>query len=50
MIERRQKIEVSIDALKRRRDTLEHDEYYAELEKLLIDLARLGREIRAGGS
>ena len=50
MIERRQKIEASIDALKRRRDTLAHDDYYAELEKLLIDLARLGREIRAMGS
>ncbi len=50
MIERRQQIEASIDALKRRRDTLAHDDYYAELEKLLIDLARLGREIRARGS
>lgn len=50
MIERRQALEASIDALKRRRDTLARDDYYARLEKLLIDLARLGREIRALGS
>ncbi len=50
MIERRQALEASIDALKRRRDTLARDDYYARLEQLLIDLARIGREIRALGS
>lgn len=45
--ERKQAIEDSILALKRRRDELEHEDYYARLERLLVDLALLGREIRA---
>ena len=47
MFERKQAIEDSILALKRRRDEFEHDDYYAQLERLLVDLALLGRDIRA---
>ena len=47
MIERKQEIEQSIEDLKRRRESLVRDDYYAQLEILLIELALLGREIRA---
>lgn len=47
MFERRQTLEESIAALKRRKEGLAHDDYYAQLELLLVDLALLGREIRA---
>ena len=47
LFERKQTIEDSIVALKRRREELEHDDYYARLERLLVDLALLGRDIRA---
>ncbi|MBT8447732.1 MAG: C13 family peptidase [Gammaproteobacteria bacterium] len=46
-VQRRQELEQSITALKRRRDGLAHDDYYAQLERLLVDLALLSREIRA---
>lgn len=49
MIERKKAIEKSINELKRRRESLEHDDYYAQLEELLVDLALLSREIRARG-
>ena len=47
MFEQKQALEDSILALKRRRDELAHDDYYQQLERLLVDLALLGREIRA---
>ena len=46
MFARKQTIEDSILALKRRRDELEHDDYYSQLEHLLVDLALLSRDIR----
>lgn len=46
-VQRRQELEQSITALKRRRDGLAHDDYYTQLERLLVDLALLSREIRA---
>ena len=39
-------IEDSIDALKQRKASMKEDAYYAELEPLLVSLARLAREIR----
>lgn len=47
MVQRRQELEQSIVELKRRKQSLAHDDYYAQLELLLVDLALLGREIRA---
>ena len=47
MFEQKQAIEDSILALKRRRDEIEHEDYYAQLERLLVELALLGRDIRA---
>lgn len=49
MLRRKQLIEQSISELKMQRDSLTPQKYYAELEILLIDLALLGREIRAQG-
>jgi hypothetical protein len=39
-------IEDRIDALKQRKASMKEDDYYAELEPLLVSLARLAREIR----
>jgi len=49
-------IEQRIDQVKARKDTLERDQYYDELEKVLLDMARLDKRIDerkavlAGGS
>ncbi len=45
---RKAELETDIGALKRRRDALSVENYYAELERLLIELALLSRDIRAG--
>ena len=47
MIRRQQELEQSIVELKRRRESLARDDYYTQLELLLVDLALIGREIRA---
>ena len=44
---RKAELETNIGALKRRRDALAAEDYYAELERLLIELALLARDIRA---
>ncbi len=44
---RKHELETGIDALKRRRDDLPAANYYAELERLLVELALLARDIRA---
>ncbi len=49
MVERRQELEQAISELKRERDSLARDDYYARLEELLVELALLSREIRAQG-
>jgi hypothetical protein len=49
MMRRKQDFEQSISDLKRRRESLPRDDYYARLEELLVDLALLSREIRAQG-
>lgn len=47
--ERKQALEQSISELKRQRDVLEHEDYYRQLESLLVDLALLNRRLRAKG-
>jgi len=49
LLKRKQEIEQSIDELKKQRSSLSQDNYYNQLERLLIDLALLSREIRAQG-
>jgi hypothetical protein len=36
-----------VDDLKQRRQLMTPDEYYEEFEKLMLDLARVSRDIRA---
>lgn len=49
MAERKQGLEQSISELKRQREQLARDDYYARLEALLVELALLSRDIRAQG-
>jgi len=49
MQQRKQALELSISELKQRRDGVERDSYYAQLEDLLVELALLNRELRARG-
>ena len=49
MMQRKALIEQSITDLKQQRDSMAHDDYYTRLEALLVDLALLGRDIRAQG-
>ncbi|WP_422927743.1 hypothetical protein [Singulisphaera sp. PoT] len=47
---RRDGLELAVAALRDRKDKLGEDEYFAELEKLMTDLARLYRDLDQGGS
>ena len=47
--ERKQALEESIAGLKRQREDLPRDDYYRQLESLLVDLALLNRRLRAEG-
>lgn len=49
MLASKQNLEQSIHELKRQRDSMTAANYYAELERLLVELALLAREIRAQG-
>jgi hypothetical protein len=46
--QRRDELESSIAALRDQKEKLKDDEYYARLEKLMVELARLYREARVG--
>jgi hypothetical protein len=45
---RRDRLELAVAALRDRKDTLGEDEYYAQLEPLMAELARLYRDARPG--
>lgn len=47
-LKRRDQLELAIAALREKKAQLGEDAYYAQLEKLMIDLARLYREIEGG--
>jgi hypothetical protein len=47
LAKRKASLEAQIEALKARKSTLAPDQYDAELEKLLTELARVTRQIRA---
>jgi hypothetical protein len=48
MRQRRNQLELSIAALRDQKDKLSEDEYYGRLDKLMIELARLYRELKPG--
>ncbi len=45
---RRDELEASVAALRDQKEKLKEEDYYARLEKLLVELARLYRDVRAG--
>ena len=47
LIKRRAELEASLEALKARKETMAEDQYDAELEKLLVEISRVGAQIRA---
>jgi hypothetical protein len=47
MRQRRDELESSIAALRDQKDKVKEDEYYAKLEKLMVELARLYRDLAA---
>ena len=46
LLEQRQALESQIETLRGQKDEMEENAYEAELERLLLDLARTTREIR----
>ena len=50
LLARKREVEEGIAALRARRDELEEEEYDAQLETLLVELARINRALRDGGS
>ena len=46
LLKRKADLEAQIDALKARKDSLPPEEYDAQLEKLLLELARVAQQIR----
>jgi hypothetical protein len=47
LIEVKQQLEVDIEKLKARKEQMKEDEYEAELERLLVELAKANRKIKA---
>ena len=47
LIKRRAELEANLEALKARKETMAEDQYNAELEKLLVEISRVGAQIRA---
>jgi len=47
LLKRKADLEAQIEALKARKDTMSPEQYDRELEKLLLDLARVSQQIRA---
>ncbi len=47
LLKRRADLEALVEALKARKESLPPDQYGAELEKLLVELARISQQIRA---
>jgi hypothetical protein len=47
LVKRRAELESKLEELKARKETMAEDQYDAELEKLLVELSRVGAQIRA---
>jgi hypothetical protein len=50
LVARKSQLEAQVDSLRRRKESMAADEYEQQLEKLLVDLARVSQAIREGGS
>ncbi len=50
LVARKSELEAQVDSLRRRKNTMAADQYEQQLEKLLVDLARVSQAIREGGS
>ena len=50
LVARKSELEAQVDSLRRRKDSMAADQYEQQLEKLLVDLARVSQAIREGGS
>ncbi len=50
LVRRKEQLEAQVDSLRRRKDAMAADAYDRELERLLVDLARVNQSIREGKS
>ncbi|HVF39534.1 MAG TPA: hypothetical protein VM939_06505, partial [Gemmatimonadaceae bacterium] len=50
LVTRKEQLEAQIDSLRRRKETMTADAYDRELERLLVELARVNQSLRAGKS
>jgi hypothetical protein len=50
LVIRKERLEAQVDSLRRRKETMTADAYQRELERLLVDLARVNQTLRAGKS
>lgn len=50
LVNRKEQLEAEVDSLRRRKGTMNADAYDRELERLLVDLARVNQALRAGRS
>lgn len=50
LVKRKEQLESQVDSLRRRKETMTADAYERELERLLVDLARVNQSLRAGKS
>ena len=50
VVARKERLEAQIDSLRRRKEAMPADAYQSELERLLVDLARVNQTLRAGKS
>lgn len=50
LVARKSELEAQVDSLRRRKDSMAAEAYQQQLEKLLVDLARVSQAIREGGS
>ena len=50
LVTRKEQLEAQVDSLRRRKDTMTAEAYQSELERLLVDLARVNQSLRAGKS
>jgi hypothetical protein len=50
LVARKAQLEAQVDSLRRRKDTMATEAYERELERLLVQLARVSQAIRQGGS
>jgi hypothetical protein len=50
LVIRKERLEAQVDSLRRRKETMTADAYERELERLLVDLARVSQTLRGGKS